>query len=189
MSNPTVAFMRDYLLLDNASINHVICFVEHECIAVSCPTDLFNPTVVEFLTLQAPDNGTIFEDPDTHTLYITARIPHGAKSHLLLRQSPRAVLERFVGSSSDRIAPDWTRWPHPAVEFQQPKANFANLFVHMAMWEENMVQVRCWRCRGKTLRDVTIARIAIQNVSVGLVRIGMFSCTRFPILPLTGNSD
>ncbi|KIM73712.1 hypothetical protein PILCRDRAFT_828847 [Piloderma croceum F 1598] len=121
MSNPTVAFMRDYLLLDNASINHVICFVEHECIA-------------------APDNGTIFEDPDTHTLYITARIPHGAKSHLLLRQSPRAVLERFVGSSSDRMAPDWTRWPRPAVEFQQPKANFANLFVHMAMWEENMVQ-------------------------------------------------
>jgi hypothetical protein len=140
--SPTVAFIQDYLLLKNAVTEHVVCVVERECIAVSC-IYINTLNLIEFSQPQAPDDGTIFEDPPTYTLYITAHLPRGAKYYMLLWQSPRAVLEKFVGFSNDPDAPEWTRWVHSILEFQQPKASFADLFVRMAAWDENKVQVCC----------------------------------------------
>jgi len=50
-------------------------------------------------------------------------------------------LERFTGSNKALNAPDWTSWETKACKFQQPKLNFASLFVRMAGWEENRHEV------------------------------------------------
>jgi hypothetical protein len=60
----------------------------------------------------------------------------------LLRKSPQAILERFVGSSEALDAPEWTRWIQPTLEFQQPKATFVTLFIQMAQWDENKNEVQ-----------------------------------------------
>jgi len=62
---------------------------------------------------------------------------------MLLWQSPRAILEKYVGFNNDRDAPEWTHWAQSTREFQQPKASFADLFVRMAVWDENKLQVCC----------------------------------------------
>jgi hypothetical protein len=50
-------------------------------------------------------------------------------------------MERFTGLNTALNAPDWTSWERKTWEFQQPKLNFASLFVRMAEWEENKHQV------------------------------------------------
>jgi hypothetical protein len=60
---------------------------------------------------------------------------------LFLSQSPRAILEYFVGSHDAINAPEWTCWARPTLEFQQPKATFVALFIRMAEWDSNKRQV------------------------------------------------
>jgi hypothetical protein len=74
-----------------------------------------------------------------HYLYITARAGPSVSTVLLLQKSPRALLDCFVGFTDtvDAQAPEWTKWKHPILEFQQPKATFAELFTRMATWEVN----------------------------------------------------
>ncbi|KII85388.1 hypothetical protein PLICRDRAFT_31629 [Plicaturopsis crispa FD-325 SS-3] len=101
-----------------------------------------------FSATQAPDNGTIFKDEETYTLYITAYLPDGTGCPWYLQESPRAVLERFTGIDTDKTAPDWVNWQSPTLEFYQPTALFADLFVRVAMWEHNMSQVEAWPTPG-----------------------------------------
>ena len=91
--------------------------------------------------LQASETDSFFADPPTYTLYITASLSPETRAIFFLRKSPRATLGRFVGFKEDGCAPDWTRWTRPTLEFQQPKATFAELFVRMATWEVNALQV------------------------------------------------
>jgi hypothetical protein len=70
-------------------------------------------------------------------LYIKAiSSPHSKTAHLL-RTSPWAIMERFTGLNRALNAPNWTSWTCKTWKFQQPKLNFASLFVQMADWEEN----------------------------------------------------
>jgi hypothetical protein len=91
--------------------------------------------------LQASETDSFFADPPMYTLYITASLSPETRAILFLRKSPRATLGRFVGFKEDGCAPDWTRWTRPTLEFQQPKTTFAELFVRMATWEVNALQV------------------------------------------------
>lgn len=79
----------------------------------------------------------LFDQPDIHLLYITAQVPSSSPALLFLRSSPRALLERFVGSNNAIHAPEWTRWETSSLEFQQPKRTFAALFVRFAELDEN----------------------------------------------------
>jgi hypothetical protein len=89
-----------------------------------------------------PDNAAGFRQPDNYWLYITACQPLASLAPLFCRKSPRVVLEHFVGSNKALNAPEWTSWSRPMLEFQQPKATFAALFVRMATWDANMATVR-----------------------------------------------
>jgi hypothetical protein len=75
-------------------------------------------------------------------LYVTAHASPDSLAILFLRQSPRAVLERFAGSRHSLNAPEWTRMALPTVKFQQPKATFVAFFLRMATWSENQSEVR-----------------------------------------------
>lgn len=57
------------------------------------------------------------------------------------RTSPRALLDRFVGSKQAIDAPEWTQWDDPTLKFQQPLATFAALFMKVATWNVNAQNV------------------------------------------------
>jgi hypothetical protein len=71
------------------------------------------------------------------------------------------VLEEFHGAKGAIDAPDWTAWESPRLEFQQPRASFAVLFLQMATWEVNQSRVRnlCTWCALQT--NVAISDWAI----------------------------
>jgi hypothetical protein len=77
----------------------------------------------------------------TYTLYIKAISSPQMQTALLLRTSPWAIMEQFTGLNTALNAPSWTSWTRKTWKFQQPKLNFASLFVRMADWEENKVEV------------------------------------------------
>lgn len=115
---PRITCLQDYLLLTDINREYVDCFVESICVetAINCA-------------------GLI--QPPTYSLYISARVPSSTPTLLFLRKSPRALLERFTGFNNALDAPEWTRWDKPTLEFQQPKATFAAIFIRMAGWNEN----------------------------------------------------
>src|ERR1700683_2264547 len=90
-----------------------------------------------FLFLKNPHNSAGLSQLEMHLLYITASVPRSIQASVFLRKSPRALLERFTGFNNVLNTPEWTRWTHPILEFQQPRASFADLFVRMATWEGN----------------------------------------------------
>jgi hypothetical protein len=137
--SPWISFLRDYLMIDDMQKDYVICFVE----AVYVEVCLLSYRPEHFSTLwQGAVNSAGFKQPDTHSLFVTARAAPGAENSMLLYISPRALLERFVGSSQALDAPAWTAWTQPSLEFEQLRATFTELFVRMADWEINKIQVR-----------------------------------------------
>ena len=136
-----ILFLKDYLLLEDVAKEHVICQVEHIIIKVS-HLYIYH-WLADYLIqyCKAPDNGTIFKDADTHVLCITAHILSNTKAYVLLRHSPRAILETFMGDSSEWMAPEWTHWANPVHKFQQPLSSFAHLFMCMVYWDCNVMKV------------------------------------------------
>jgi hypothetical protein len=134
--------LQDYLLLipENIQDQYVTYIVEIESEVVRSLV-LTIIGVWHLCFAQLPRTDRILERLTTYTLYIKAIASPQSQTNLILRTSPRAILERFTGSNTALNAPDWTSWKRKACEFQQPKLNFASLFVRMADWEENRHEV------------------------------------------------
>lgn len=80
----------------------------------------------------------IFEDPPTSMLWVTARIPQDAKVYGLVYQSPRVVVDQYIGYRTDHLAPEWTRRTTQTFEFQQLRVAFADIFLRLAFNRWNM---------------------------------------------------
>ncbi|KZP09806.1 hypothetical protein FIBSPDRAFT_900225 [Athelia psychrophila] len=105
--------LNDYLLLQSGRLSqHVTCNIEIEGIATA--------------------SGLV-----QYTLYLTAHIGQFAAPHCLQRDSPRIVLEQFVGNNQALNAPVWTRSKDSMPQFQQPIDTFMPLFLRMSEWIEN----------------------------------------------------
>jgi hypothetical protein len=135
--SPRIDFLKDYLLLEDVKAEYVDCVVKSVCVKKVChPLSCIN----NCLHLFAQESE---DDPAREcTLYITACASPGSHMGPFRRQSPQAILERFVGSHNAIDAPEWTRWTQSTLEFQQPKATFIELFIRMAEWDNNKRQVR-----------------------------------------------
>jgi hypothetical protein len=129
--SPRIDFLQDYLMLEDVRVEYVDCVVESVCVKVCILMFCFRTT----LNLVQQSRYSC-----QYTLYITASVSFRSR-RLFLRTSPQAILEQFFGSSEAIDAPEWTRWGKPTLEFQQPKATFAALFLRMADWTENQNQV------------------------------------------------
>jgi hypothetical protein len=77
---------------------------------------------------------------DKFTLFLTAYDP--SFTNLFRRKSPRIILEQFFGFRDSIAAPEWTS-RQERLEFQQPKATFADLVSKMASWDVNQRVVSC----------------------------------------------
>ncbi|KZP08493.1 hypothetical protein FIBSPDRAFT_964742 [Athelia psychrophila] len=115
---PNAIVMGDYLMRGDGAIEHVHCRLD-------------------VILAKAADTGHMFEDPQTSTLYLSARLPKGSKVYGLIVHSPRIIVDKFVGYPSDHAAPEWTRRTHPTLEFQQPRAAFADIFLRLAINKHN----------------------------------------------------
>lgn len=89
---------------------------------------------------QASDTGNMFEDPPTSTLYLSARLPKGTKTFGLIIHRPRVIVDKYVGYPSDRVAPQWTRRTPNTLQFQQPRAAFADIFLKLSINKYNRRQ-------------------------------------------------
>jgi hypothetical protein len=127
--SPRIDFLKDYLMFEDVRVEYIDCVVESVCVKVHILMFCFR--------VKATFN---FVQQSQYTLYITASVSFRSQ-RLFLRTSPQAILEQFSGSSEAIDAPEWTRWGRPTLEFQQPKATFAALFLRMADWTENQSQV------------------------------------------------
>jgi hypothetical protein len=72
--------------------------------------------------VKATPNDTIFEDPDTHILYITASATNESIP-IFHRTSPTAILDHFVGDMRDIAAPE--------LQFHQPRSSIADIFARL----------------------------------------------------------
>jgi hypothetical protein len=139
IQTPSGVFLKDCLMISDS--HYVTCVVEREwtivrhliflsCLIICLTKSLFD------LKVERCHRGYSYE----WTLYLTAYddsvLPDG-----LISPSPRIILERFVGSGDDRGAPQWTWRIEPRVEFRQPRATIAELFIDMAKWEQNVQKV------------------------------------------------
>jgi hypothetical protein len=95
---------------------------------------------------QAPDDAvtSIFKDPDHHQLYLTAHVKD-LRVAMLMRKSPRILLEEYTGDSDELTAPDWTSWSTSTLDFYQPMCTVADMFVRMSSWKQNRRQVLLFR--------------------------------------------
>ena len=91
------------------------------------------------MLLQVPQTDLLFADPPMYTLYIIASLSPKTCALLFLCKSACTILDQFVSFKEDRYAPEWTCWTQPTLEFQQPKATFADLFVQMVTWDVNVI--------------------------------------------------
>lgn len=82
----------------------------------------------------------MFQDPDTHLLYIVARASD-TLFPLCACTSPLAVLDRFIGDPSELDAPEWSMSDSFEMHFRQPRASFAKLFAQLAVSDYNSDQV------------------------------------------------
>lgn len=133
---PRIGFLQDYLMLEEVQTEYVTCVVEREYPEVSAA-----PFHICF-KLRCQFNLTFFCQPGVHSLHLTAYVSAACPAILFVRKSPRVVLECFVGSNRAIHAPEWTRWKETSRQFQQPKTNFATLFVRIAGWNESRHIVR-----------------------------------------------
>lgn len=140
--SPNISFLKNYLMLENILQEYVICSIEYVCVKVSLLLYSTNLLFDRSLAVQSPNNyHGAGPDHATHCLYITAHASPGSCTLIFMLNSPRALLDRFVGSSHAVDAPEWTQWTTPIRVFQQPKMTFAALFVRMATWDLNRDQV------------------------------------------------
>ncbi|KIM80088.1 hypothetical protein PILCRDRAFT_544114 [Piloderma croceum F 1598] len=102
------------------SEGQIVCFLERVCI-------------------EAPKDNTIFVDPPTYTLYVTAQASLRSAFEGM-QQSPRAILDQFVGWPGQNDAPQWVRWPYCSVFFQQSTAAAVKLFKELSTWSVNTGQ-------------------------------------------------
>jgi hypothetical protein len=58
-----------------------------------------------------------------------------------LRQSPLAILDRYVGYVNEHGAPEWVRREQSSVIFRHQASPFAKLFIQLAGWKVNSDQV------------------------------------------------
>jgi hypothetical protein len=130
--SPRISFLQDYLMITAIASEYVVCIVEMA--QVQRAVSSFQ-TLVGYLSLMLAQ-GTL----NIYTLYLTA-YDTSFLTPSFLRTSPRIVLQRFAGTKDDIDAPEWTSWTSPTLEFQQPRATFAVLFLQMANWEVNRVRV------------------------------------------------
>ena len=141
--SPRINFLQDYLLLipEDIKISMSLALWRSR---VRWYVHLYSQLIgvwLSYFFAQLLCTDRIPERLTTYTLYIKAIASPQSRNNLILRTSPRAILERFTGSNKALNAPDWTSWERKACEFQQPKLNFASLFVRMAEWEENRHEV------------------------------------------------
>ncbi|PBK68530.1 hypothetical protein ARMSODRAFT_975930 [Armillaria solidipes] len=82
--------------------------------------------------LAYPDTADTVYEPSsgTYTLWISAEAPN-------LLDSPRTMVDEFVGSPDDADVPQWVTREKTWVMFRQKQGRFALLFVSMAVWEYN----------------------------------------------------
>lgn len=119
--------------------------------------------------LQTPTNRDNFEQPEIWTLYLTATAPARTGSEQVATTSPRAILERYIGSNTAVDAPEWTLWTRSVEKLQQPRAAFGVLFTRMALWKDNRDQVcRLYPCRWcGTHNLVSPAAVGLQYGEMG----------------------
>jgi hypothetical protein len=95
--------------------------------------------------IQAPETDSICINPPMYTLYISARGFYGIEAYHFFRQSPRAVLDRFLGNQYARNAPKWTQWTQSSVIFKYRTMSFARLFLQIATSEANLDEVSSFK--------------------------------------------
>ncbi|KZP29537.1 hypothetical protein FIBSPDRAFT_946805 [Athelia psychrophila] len=115
---PNAVVMGDYLMCGDGAIEHVNCRLD-------------------IVFTESPDLGHMFEDPPTSTLYLSACLPRGTKTYGLIIYSPRVIVDEYVGYPSDLVAPEWTRRTPNTLQFQQPRAAFADIFLRLAVNKYN----------------------------------------------------
>lgn len=141
MRTTRIAGFADYMMLDDVNgADCVVCTVELVCVKVRtrCHTSATQFTHYVYQGLRNLDQ---FAQPDLYTLYLTAVAPPRTRSSQRSSTSPRATLDRFLGSKSAIDAPEWAQWTASTTTFQQPRASFATLFTRMAMWPVNASEV------------------------------------------------
>jgi len=115
--SPRVSFLSDYLMISDTREQYVVCVVE-----------------VESSSLLQSFNNPGDDQHDKFTLFLTAYDP--TFTTRFRRRSPRIVLEQFFGFQDSIAAPEWAS-RRERLEFQQPRATFAELFWKMASWDAN----------------------------------------------------
>lgn len=72
-------------------------------------------------------------------MWIQVQIPRGVTPENISGTSPRAILARYVGWQEDWDVPEWVqRREGVTLDFRQPRASVAALFVNLALSKENM---------------------------------------------------
>ncbi|KZP21907.1 hypothetical protein FIBSPDRAFT_953243 [Athelia psychrophila] len=100
--------------------------------AIECKMEIIHEKAPETEATQ------IFEDPPTLTLWVTAHTSQVAKADGLVYQSPRTVVDQYIGYPDERRAPEWTRRANKIFEFQQPRATFVHIFLRLALNQWNL---------------------------------------------------
>jgi len=124
---------------------------------------------VRRVRIEATPNDTIFGDPDTHILYITASATNESIP-IFHRTSPTAILDHFVGNTRDIAAPEWMAWDRVELQFRQPRSSIADIFARLAVSDHNSLE------RGLSFRMIEWAK----NISV---RTWSDSSTFGPLTP------
>ncbi|KAF8125687.1 hypothetical protein K438DRAFT_2001912 [Mycena galopus ATCC 62051] len=92
---------------------------------------------------KAVDDGTIFEGPDMHHLFLTVHTPSNANIPSGHHTSPYMMLGHWIGSSDDGDAPPWTRYMTPdyLYRFRQPRAFMARMVAGLTpIWIGDLVE-------------------------------------------------
>ncbi|KAF8209692.1 hypothetical protein K438DRAFT_1753343 [Mycena galopus ATCC 62051] len=92
---------------------------------------------------KAVDDGTIFEGPDMHHLFLTVHTPSNANIPSGHHTSPYMMLSHWIGSSDDGDAPPWTRYMTPdyLYRFRQPRAFMARMVAGLTpIWIGDLVE-------------------------------------------------
>ncbi|KAF8167018.1 hypothetical protein K438DRAFT_1774762 [Mycena galopus ATCC 62051] len=100
------------------------------------------PRVIK-LHEKAVDDGTIFEGPDMHHLFLTVHTPSNANLPSGHHTSPYMMLGHWIGSSDDGDAPPWTRYMTPdyLYRFRQPRAFMARMVAGLTpIWIGDLVE-------------------------------------------------
>jgi hypothetical protein len=97
---------------------------------------------LQYLTGAQPfENDTLFGNPPTYKLLITALVPPTLNVPSILRQSPWAILDVYEGRKYDGDAPQWMQWSNSSMSFYHCIPSFTELFIGFADLRFNADQV------------------------------------------------